>query len=139
VTPPPTTISTFVPVGPKPTPAEISAANVLSAAATGAPQSDAMVLQRAEVNAALGNFASLAGSVKGSFTPEGVRLEAIAVSSLFAKAGLKAGDLVTSVNNQPLKSIDDAANLYARVAGARALIVAVTRASKPITLRVVIQ
>jgi len=55
------------------------------------------------------------------------------------RPGLKANDVITSINNQPLKSIDDAANLYARAAGVKALLVAVTRMNKPITLRVVIQ
>ena len=108
-------------------------------APTATAPTDALVLSRAEVNAALGNFAQLAASVKGSFTPAGVKLDAVNADSLFAKAGLKAGDVITSINNQPLKSIDDAANLYARASTTKALVVAVTRATKPITLRVVIQ
>ena len=130
---------------PKPAPTtpatakQISDANALAAVATGTAPTDALVLSRADVNAALGNFSQLTASVKGSFTPAGVKLDAVNADSLFAKAGLKAGDVITSINNQPLKSLDDAANLYARAASTKALLVAVTRANKPITLRVVIQ
>ena len=98
-----------------------------------------LVLPRPEVAAALSNFGKLASSVRGSFTPAGVRLDNIAPGSLFAKAGLRAGDLITAVDNQPLHSIDDAADLYARAAGARSLTIQLTRAGKPLTLHILIQ
>jgi PDZ domain-containing protein len=95
-------------------------------------------LTRADVNASLANFGKLAGSVHGSFTADGARLDAIAPDSLFAKAGLHNGDVITAVDGKPLKSLDAAASLYARAAGVKMLTLSVIRAAKPLTLRVVI-
>jgi len=107
---------------------------------TAVPAAEApLVISRNEVNAALGNFGALAGSIHGSFTPTGAKLDTIADGSLFAKAGLRSGDTITAVNGQPLRSIDDAANVYARVSNAKLLTVLVQRAGKPVTLRVSIQ
>jgi S1-C subfamily serine protease len=97
------------------------------------------VLARTDVNAALSNFGKLAASVHGELTPDGAKLDTIAPDSLFAKAGLRAGDVIASVDGQPLRSLDDAASLYARAGGVKSLTLAVIRAGKPLTLRVTIQ
>jgi membrane-associated protease RseP (regulator of RpoE activity) len=97
------------------------------------------VLARADVNAALSNFGKLAASVKGELTPDGAKLDTIAPDSLFAKVGLRAGDVIATVDGQPLHSLDDAASLYARAATVKTLTLAVIRAGKPLTLRVTIQ
>jgi PDZ domain len=97
------------------------------------------ILARADVNVALSNFGKLAASVHGELTPDGAKLDAIAPDSLFAKAGLRAGDVIASVDGQPLRSLDDAASLYARASAMKSLTLAVIRAGKPLTLRVTIQ
>jgi len=97
------------------------------------------VLPRGDVRAALGNFGTLAGSIHGAFTPTGVRVDSVASGSLFAKAGLRGGDVIASVDGVPLRSLDDAADLYARAASARNVSVAIVRGGKPVTLRVAIQ
>jgi hypothetical protein len=125
---------------PAPTPDPNAAA--LAAALTGspAPAADApLVLARADVNAAIGNFAALAGSIRGSFTPTGAKLDSVAAGSLFAKAGLRAGDTIVAVDNHPLRSIDDAADVYARSGSAKLVTMQILRAGKPVTLRVAIQ
>jgi len=116
-----------------------SAANPAAPAVAAAPADGAIVLPRADVRAALGNFGTLAGSIHGAFTPTGVRVDSVATGSLFAKAGLRGGDVIASVDGVPLRSLDDAANLYARAASARNVSVAIMRAGKPVTLRVAIQ
>jgi S1-C subfamily serine protease len=58
---------------------------------------------------------------------------------VFAKAGLQAGDIVTAVDGKPFRAIDDAADLYARAGSMKSASVAIVRAGKPQTLRVVIQ
>ncbi|HEY6040418.1 MAG TPA: PDZ domain-containing protein, partial [Kofleriaceae bacterium] len=78
-------------------------------------------------------------AVRGSFGAEGAHLDAIAPDSLFAKAGLQAGDTITAVNNKPLRSLDDAATLYARAGTMKSATIQVTRAGKPISLRLAIQ
>jgi len=118
----------------------------LAAAATGsskpagkAPPASSSVIARAELDAALADFSKLAGSFHAAFTAEGLRFDAINEGTLLAKAGLKKGDVVTAVDNQPLRSLDDAANLYARAGSVRNTTITVLRAGKPVSLRVTIQ
>jgi membrane-associated protease RseP (regulator of RpoE activity) len=112
-------------------------ADALAAAITAPP--GAIVVARTDVNAALGNFAALASSIRGSFTPTGAKLDSVATGSLFAKAGLRAGDTIVAVDNHPLHSIDDAADVYARSSAAKLVTLQIIRANKPMTLRVSIQ
>jgi len=105
--------------------------------APAAPAGD--VLARADVAAALGNFGALASAVRGSFTAGGAHLDAVAPDSLFAKAGLRAGDTITEINHQPMHSIDDAANLYSRASVLKTVTIQLVRAGKPMTLQLSIR
>jgi S1-C subfamily serine protease len=109
------------------------------AVATVSPATPGPRLTRAEVATALANFGKLAASVQGSFTANGARLDAVSPDSLFAQVGLRAGDVVASVDGQPLRSLDDAASLYARAGAMKTVTLAVVRGGVPMTLRVVIQ
>ena len=93
------------------------------------------VIARTEITAALANFGALASSIRGSFTPAGARLDTFPPGSLLARAGFRDGDLITSVNNHPLRSLDDAADLYARAGSMKAATIQVQRAGNPVTLR----
>lgn len=117
----------------------MTAAMAPDAAAPSPSGASPVFLGRHEVDVALADFGALAAAVHGSFTPSGARLESVAQGSLFARAGLRAGDLITAVDGKPLRSLDDAANLYARASSATAVTVAITRAGKPLTLRMSIQ
>ena len=68
-----------------------------------------------------------------------MRVDSVAAGSLFAKAGLRPGDVVASVDGHALHSLDDAADLYARAGRARSVTAQVVRAGKPVTLHVSIQ
>ena len=121
-------------------PAPAPAAPAPAAPATAAPAREpATQLSRTEVNTALADFGVLTQSVRGAFTPAGARLDVVAPGSVFAKAGLRNGDVITAVDGQPLKSIDDAADLYIRAGSARTASVQLLRAGKPMTLRLAIQ
>jgi type II secretory pathway component PulC len=121
-------------------PAPITGAAMPTTAGTPAPAADGPVmLGRHDVDVALSDFGRLTASVRGSFTPAGARLDAIFEGSLFAKAGLRVGDVVTSVDGRPLRSLDDAADLYARARGTRAMTLQVVRGGKPTVLRLTIQ
>ena len=96
-------------------------------------------LTRREVNAALADFALLTNSVRGSFTPAGVKIDTVLDGSMFARAGLRAGDVITLIDGRPMRSLDDAAALYARASTARLVIAQVIRGGKPTTLRVTIE
>jgi S1-C subfamily serine protease len=107
-----------------------------SAAATA---SDSIVLTRAEVDSALADFAKLTRAMRGSFTASGVVVEGVGDGTIFARAGLRTGDLIIAVDGTPLRSLDDAANLYARVSSAKALTAQILRSGSQLTLRVAIQ
>ena len=97
------------------------------------------VLSRSELNAQIADFSRLTGVLRGSFTQDGARLDLVAEGSVFAKAGLRRGDIITAVDNQPLRSIDDAAELYVRAPNTRAANIQLLRAGKPLTLRILMQ
>ena len=97
------------------------------------------MISKADVAAALSNFGALAGSMRGSFTPAGAKIDAVGPDSLLAKAGLRPGDVITSINNQPLRSLDDAANLYARAGSMKVATIVFQRAGRPMMLRLAIQ
>lgn len=96
-------------------------------------------IKRADIDAALANFATTASTFRAGFTDKGLRFDEVASGSLLSRVGLAKGDVVTSVDGQPLHSLDDAANLYARLPTARGTTLQVLRAGKPVTLRVSIQ
>src|SRR5205085_512248 len=52
--------------------------------------------------------------------------------------GIKKGDTITSVDGKPLRSFDDAADLYARMPAAKHVTVVLTRGTKLVTLKVAI-
>lgn len=97
------------------------------------------VIARRDLDAALADFGTLTRSLRGSFQSNGAKLEQVAMGSVFAKAGLRAGDVITSVDGRPVRSIDDAAELYVRAQTTRATNVQILRAGKPITLKVQIR
>ncbi len=103
-----------------------------------APVITPTVLSRSELNVALADFGKLTKLVRGTFTDKGARLDTVAEGSFIAKAGLRAGDIVTAIDNQPLRTIDDAAELYVRASTTRAANIQVLRAGQPLTLRVLI-
>jgi membrane-associated protease RseP (regulator of RpoE activity) len=128
------------------------AAAALAAAATGGTATGAtstaadasgdpgtVTLARSELDAALADFGKLAGSFHATFTGDGLRFDSIHEGSLLAKLGLRKGDVITAVDGRPLHSLDDAASLYARLSAVKNAAVSVTRAGKPVTLRVAIR
>ncbi|HMG23807.1 MAG TPA: PDZ domain-containing protein [Kofleriaceae bacterium] len=97
------------------------------------------VVSRSELDTALADFAALTAGVRASFSTEGVVVAGVGDGTIFQRAGLRAGDVVTAVDGVRLRSLDDAANLYARASTARAITAQIVRAGKPATLHVVIQ
>ena len=66
-------------------------------------------------------------------------VSAIGDGTLFQRAGLRAGDVIASVDGVRLRSLDDAANVYARASTASAMTAQIIRGGKPITLHVAIR
>jgi len=119
-------------------PAPTHGAEVRTAAPSGSPPGDAIAISRSDLDSALANFARLTAGVRGSFSANGVVIDSVGDGTIFQRAGLRAGDVVTSVDGVRLRTLDDAANLYARASTARAMTAQIVRAGKPITLHVVI-
>lgn len=120
-------------VGATPAPATAPASKALSATPIVA------ALRRTEVDAALGDFGALSASFRATFTPTGLRIDAVMPGSLLAKAGFAVGDVITIVDGKPLRTIDDAADLYARAWTTSSSTVQVIRAKQPLTMRIAIQ
>jgi S1-C subfamily serine protease len=119
-----------------------AAAGAPSAPRAATPQprpADAVVISRAELDRAIADFAGLTAAVHGSFSASGVTLASVGDGTIFQRAGLRAGDVITAVDGVRLRSLDDTASLYARAATATALTAQVVRGGKPVTLHVVIQ
>ena len=110
-----------------------------AAVAGAAARGGEVVLARREVEAALADFGAMAGAFRASFTPAGVKVEEVVDGSLFAKAGLRAGDVIATVEGRPLRSLDDVAALYARAGALRVITAQVVRGGQPLTLRAVVQ
>jgi S1-C subfamily serine protease len=96
-------------------------------------------LKKAEVDAALKDFNALASSIAASFTGGGLKVDAVVSGSLFARAGLQKGDIIVAIDGRPLRSLDDAADLYARAATLKALTVQVVRGGKPGSFQIAIR
>jgi hypothetical protein len=107
-------------------------------AASAGPR-EAVLLSRGDVDAALADFAKLTAAIHGSFSADGVVVDAVGEGTLFQRAGLRAGDVIAAVDGTRLRSLDDAANLYARAAKASTLTAQIVRGGKPITLHVAIR
>jgi membrane-associated protease RseP (regulator of RpoE activity) len=138
VAPAPPTMAT--PPSPAPAVAPAPVVTAAPASPVAGPTAGAEpVLSRREVAAALADFGALAVAFRASFTPAGVQVEAVLDGSLFSKAGLRAGDVIASVDGTPLRSLDDVAALYARAGSLRTVTAQVVRGGKPRTLRVAIQ
>ena len=94
-----------------------------------------MVISRKELNAALGDFGTLTKDTRLTLGPTGVAFAHVAPASLFARVGLRDGDRVVAINGQPMRSLDDAANLYAQLGTLKQLSFDVVRGSGHVTLR----
>jgi S1-C subfamily serine protease len=110
-------------------------------ATAGAPAAtgEAVLLSRGEVDAALADFARLTAAIHGSFSAAGVVVDAVRDGTLFQRAGLRAGDVIAAVDGIRLRSLDDAANVYARASKATAITAQIVRSGKPMTLHVAIR
>jgi hypothetical protein len=135
---PPAPAPAAPPGGAPPTPpaAPPAAAPPTPARPAGAPPPPTPVtVSRAELNAGLGDFARIGRDVTMSTSRAGVKLERVAPGSFFHTMGLRDGDLVKQVDGTPIRGLDDAARVYARLGKLTRLTVEVERAGAPVTLR----
>lgn len=100
---------------------------------------EVVLISRGDLDRALADFTALSAGLHGSFSTTGFRIDRVVDGTIFERAGLRAGDVITAVDGIRPRSIDDAANLYARASSARAMSAQILRNARPATLHVVIQ
>jgi S1-C subfamily serine protease len=94
-----------------------------------------LTVSRAEIDAAVSDFDKLGRDIDARLGADGVTVARVAPGSLFARLGLRAGDRVTAVDGRSIRSLDDAAVLYARLSTATKVSVDVARGTGKVTLR----
>jgi hypothetical protein len=92
-------------------------------------------LSRKEFDAAISDFDALGRDMQVSLTGDGVRVDEVAAGSLAHRMGVRAGDVVLDVDGKKLRSMNDAAAIYARLIDAERFAVKVRRGTGIITLR----
>lgn len=100
-----------------------------------APTPGTVVLDKKDLNDALADFATLTKDSRLTLGPTGVAFAHVAPGSLFARVGLRDGDRIVTINGSPIRSVDDAADLYAQLGGMKQLALDVVRGSGHVTLR----
>jgi type II secretory pathway component PulC len=99
------------------------------------PPRTAFSVSRKELDSALSDFSKIGKQVTMSIVDGGVAMKRVAPDSFFHAMGLRDGDLVRKVDGTALKSLDDAARVYARLGKAKRFEVSIDRAGEPLTLR----
>jgi type II secretory pathway component PulC len=121
---------------PKPPPKTTSPTKVETPApAAIEPPKTAFSVSRKELDAALSDFSKIGKQVTMSLVDGGVAMKRVAPDSFFHAMGLRDGDLVKKVDGTAIKSLDDAARVYARLGKAKRFEVTLDRAGEPVTLR----
>lgn len=103
----------------------------LNVASTGP---NAYSLSRSELNTTLQDPNQLAFTGRISSANGGVRIDSAPAGSLPQKLGLAEGDIIRSLNGQPVSSIGDLARLYGQFGNLNAVRADVTRGSQNLSL-----
>lgn len=97
-------------------------------------------LSRAAFNEASKNPASYANFGRFALHPRGgAVLEHSPSDGLSQQLGLRVGDIVTHINQRPLRAADDAARLFSHLAGGERVVLAVLRQERPLTITIDMQ
>jgi general secretion pathway protein C len=99
---------------------------------TRAPRTQNISLNRSLIEEATQDIGKLMtdASIQPYFengNPEGLRLSRIKMNSIFRKMGLRRGDIITGIDGQDIRSVDDALRLYDRLKSANNVKVEIKR------------
>jgi S1-C subfamily serine protease len=98
-----------------------------------------MMIPRADLDRALGDFAALSQDVQVDQQPTGgFRLAAVRPGSFFERIGLRPNDVVLRVDGRAINGVDDASAAYAWLRVTSQFTVEILRAGRPLALRYVI-
>lgn len=95
---------------------------------------ESYTVSRREFDNAVMDFHALSKEIQIELAEQGVRIRDLARGSLFHRLGLRAGDVVLSVDEQPIRGVDDAAAVYARLMDAKKFVVQGKRGADTIIL-----
>jgi type II secretory pathway component PulC len=90
---------------------------------------------RKELSAALSDFGKIGKDLQLTVVEDGVSIDTVSSTSFFYKMGLRDGDLVKKVDGKVIKSLDDAATVYARMGKMKKFTVELVRGGETLTLR----
>ncbi len=99
------------------------------------PTSQSITLKREVIENAVGDVASLMKQVRirpffEGGKPAGLSLAGIRPGSVFAQMGIRSGDVIRSVDGQPIQTVDDIIGLYQGLSESEGLSVQVSRSGK---------
>lgn len=95
---------------------------------------DRSLVQQFIANAAVaGRDAAIYPHTKNG-KPDGFRLGRVRPGGIFAKLGMRSGDVLNSVNNMQITSIDKALEMFTKLQGANHMTIGLTRYGRPRTL-----
>jgi general secretion pathway protein C len=122
------------PIAPPPT-----AATAAQTAPPAAARAGSIVVNRAEIEADLKDMGSMMrqAQVRPYFNagvPDGFMISNIQPASVYQKMGIAEGDIVQSINNQPIRTADDFMRLINTIKTADGLSLTVRRRGNPETL-----
>jgi general secretion pathway protein C len=95
-------------------------------------------IPREALNQALSNTAQIAAAARimpsqSQGQSAGFMLTAIRPGSLYTQLGLKDGDIIQAVNGRPLRTVEDAMQLFTGLRSAQHITISLMRRSQPIT------
>jgi len=94
-----------------------------------------ITLDRGELDGALSDFHRLSQEIALEPASEGgFKVAALDRRSYFQRIGLRKGDVILEVAGIPLRSVDDAASIYAQVAASGKFAARLVRRGKPLTI-----
>lgn len=98
------------------------------------PRTYRRTISRSMLNNAAQNFNQLISQARIVPDANGMKISAIKPSSIFRRLGLRNGDIVTSVNNRHVRSVEDAMNIYRDLQNGGSVSVQLLRRNRPRTI-----
>jgi hypothetical protein len=98
------------------------------------PPPTSFTVKRGDLDDALSDFGAIEKAVDMALVDGAVELRRVEASSFFHRMGLRAGDRVLKVHGKVIRSLDDAAAVYARLAKAKKFTVEIERGGVALTL-----
>ncbi len=90
-------------------------------------------ISRSMIDKATQNFDQLMGQARIEPVADGMKIASLQPASILRRLGLRNGDVVTSVNERPIRSMDDALNIYRDLQNGRNISIQLLRRNRAYT------